>query len=178
MVAKNFQTALDKTLSYEGGWSDHPDDPGGATMKGITLSTYSAFLGRKASKDDLKNISNDDIRNIYQKNYWDKVSGDNLPNAMDVCVFDFAVNSGPSRAIRLLQGLSGATTDGIIGPKTVAAAREWVLAHGCETCIYDYQQSRLHYLQALPTFIVFGRGWTRRVDDLEQFAIGLCHKNR
>ena len=176
MAEKNYPLILAKTLEHEGGWSDNPKDPGGATMKGITLSTYTAYLGRKVSKDDLKNIPEEDLQNIYRNNYWNKVGGNALPSGLDACVFDFAVNSGPSRAIRLLQGLSGATTDAILGPKTLAAAREWSAAHGCETCIYDYQAARLHYLKALPSFIVFGRGWTRRVDDVEQFAIGLCSK--
>lgn len=176
MSAKNFSSALNRTLVHEGGWSDHPNDPGGATMKGITLSTYSAFLGRKATKEELKNIPEADLLAIYKNNYWDKVKADNLPSGLDICVFDFAVNSGPSRAIRMLQGLCGAVPDAIIGPKTIAAASEWALAHGCETCIYDYQATRLHYLKALPTFIVFGRGWTRRMDDIEQFAVNVCSK--
>jgi lysozyme family protein len=117
-----FPKILTETLHHEGLWSDHRDDPGGATMKGVTLKTYSDFLGRPATKDELRKIPDDHLLAIYRKGYWDKVKGDELAAispGLAACVFDFAVNSGPGRAAKALQSLCGAVTDGAIGANTL-----------------------------------------------------------
>jgi lysozyme family protein len=100
MSAVNYPAPiLDFTLKYEGGWSDDPRDPGGATMKGVTLATYAAFKGRAVSKAELKAISDVDLFAIYRQGYWQAVDGDELPTGPDLCLFDIAVNSGPARAL-------------------------------------------------------------------------------
>ena len=104
----HFPKILSNTLHHEGSWSDHVKDPGGATMKGITLKTYSDYLGRPAMKDELRRIPDDHLEAIYRKGYWDKVRGDELAAispGLAAAVFDFAVNSGPGRAAKALQGL-------------------------------------------------------------------------
>lgn len=93
----NFAACLRLTLAYEGGWSDNPADPGGATMKGITLATYSAWLGKDATKAELKAIPQAHIEAIYRHEYWDKVRGDDLPAGLDLVAFDAAANSGVKR---------------------------------------------------------------------------------
>lgn len=166
-MRQNFEAALAAVLKHEGGWSDHPKDPGGATMKGVTLATYSDWLGRPASKEELRNISDEHIRTIYKTRYWDAVRGDDLPSGVDFVVFDMAVNSGPGRAARVLQSTVGVTPDGSIGPKTLAAVK----MHDPAALVDAYQSLRQHFLEALPTFAVFGRGWTRRVDDVKREAL-------
>ena len=162
----NFAECLGITLRHEGGFVSHPKDPGGATNKGITLATFSLYLGRKASVDELKMISDTQLCEIYRKQYWDKVRGDDLPGGLDFCVFDFAVNSGPGRAAKMLQDLVGAEADGSIGHKTVAAVLEHVSRETLPKTIDQYQAKRLHFLQALPHWETFGKGWGRRVNEV------------
>jgi lysozyme family protein len=169
-MKQNFEFSLNHVLKHEGGWSDHPKDPGGATMKGVTLATYSDWLGRPASKDELRNISDEHLREIYKTRYWDAVRGDDLPSGVDYVVFDMAVNSGPGRAARMLQSAVGATPDGAIGPRTLAAAQ----AQNPETLIATFQRNRQHFIEALPTFATFGKGWTRRVNETGDIALKIA----
>jgi len=170
-VKHNFAECLGITLRHEGGFVSHPKDPGGSTNKGVTLATFSLYLGRKASVDELKMISDTQLCEIYRKQYWDKVRGDDLPGGLDFCVFDFAVNSGPGRAAKMLQALVGAEADGSIGHKTVAAVLDYVSRETLPKVIEQYQAKRLHYLQALPHWETFGRGWGRRVNEVLDEAI-------
>jgi len=170
-VKHNFAECLGITLRHEGGFVSHPKDPGGSTNKGVTLATFSLYLGRKASVDELKMISDTQLCEIYRKQYWDKVRGDDLPGGLDFCVFDFAVNSGPGRAAKMLQALVGADADGSIGHKTVAAVLDYVSRETLPKVIEQYQAKRLHYLQALPHWETFGRGWGRRVNEVFDEAI-------
>lgn len=98
MAKDNFRRCLEFTLQFEGGWSDHPRDPGGATMKGITLATFSQYLGRRATKTELRNITTSQMESIYRLRYWNLVDGDKLPAGVDLMLFDVAVNSGAGRA--------------------------------------------------------------------------------
>jgi lysozyme family protein len=167
----NFDAALAETLLHEGGWAKHPDDPGGSTMRGITKATYEAYLGRSVTDRELKDIPDDHIRDIYKTRYWDKVRGDDLPSGLDMVVFDFGVNSGPARAARHLQAVVGASPDGAIGPKTMAALDSYIDRHGLENLIKSYSFSRLSFLRDLKTWRVFGRGWERRVMAVERKAL-------
>ena len=93
---RNFERALSLVLEHEGGYVDHPRDPGGATNLGITLDTLSSWLGRVATKADVLALKVSDVGPIYRRRYWDTIEGDELPDGLDYAVFDFAVNSGPS----------------------------------------------------------------------------------
>ena len=98
-MADNFQASLKMVLKHEGGFVDHPKDPGGATNKGVTRQTYESFLGRPLeSVNELIEIPDEHIQEIYRIRYWDKVKGDDLPSGLDFSVFDWGVNSGPSRS--------------------------------------------------------------------------------
>ena len=103
-MKENYQSALNHVLQSEGGWSDNPADPGGATMKGITLATYRSVKGNPhITKEELRNISDQEVADIYKQNYWDKVKGDDLPSGVDYAVFDASVNMGVGRASKLIQ---------------------------------------------------------------------------
>lgn len=170
MARESFGPALTCVLAQEGGYSDHPADPGGATMMGITLATLSAWRGVPATKADVRALTRDEVAAIYRANYWNAVSGDDLPAGLDLAVFDFAVNSGASRAIRALQRALGVTVDGLIGPETLAAAG----ARPPTETIKALSAARLGFLERLSTFAVFGRGWTRRVREIEAAAMKLA----
>ena len=110
-----------------------------------------------------------DVAPLYKKNYWDKIKGDELPAGVDYACFDLAVNSGVGRAAKILQKAVGVTADGAIGPTTMAAV-ESQDARNLATEICDL---RLAFLQGLPTFETFGKGWTRRVQEVEKVAFDM-----
>lgn len=157
---RNFERSLALVLIHEGGYVDHPKDPGGATNKGITIATYRRYVNKSGTKDDLKRISDAEVARIYKKHYWDKVCGDDLPDGLDYAVFDFAVNSGTGRAPKYLQRVLGVPQDGVIGPATLKAAR----SANIEFAIDRLCDDRMAFLRGLGTWGTFGRGWTRRVD--------------
>jgi len=170
MTASNFARALTAVLKHEGGFSDHKDDPGGATNKGITIATYRAYVKKGGSVQDLKNITDLEVATVYRKHYWDAVKGDALPSGVDYAVFDLAVNSGPRRAITMLQKTVGATADGAIGPETMSA----VLAHTPGSVVDQLCAKRLAWLKTLSTWKTFGKGWSSRVNGVRKLGMEMA----
>ena len=162
----NYNKCLETILHHEGGYVNHPKDPGGETNLGVTKRVYEEFGGTK----DMKDLTVEDVAPIYKKGYWDKMKGDDLPNGLDLCVFDFGVNAGPGRAAKYLQTMIGTVADGGIGPNTLAKLKEYVDEHGLAKSIDNYQEARQAYYEKLSTFATFGRGWTRRVDETTALA--------
>lgn len=163
----NFDDSLTSVLKHEGGFVDDPRDPGGRTNHGVTQTVYNDWrVGNGLPENDVKDITAVEVMAVYKKRYWDAVKGDELPAGVDYCVFDFAVNSGVSRASRYLQRAVGALEDGKIGPATLAAAREKP-APGIVETVCNY---RLAFLRQLAIFDRFGMGWTRRVEDVRAKA--------
>jgi lysozyme family protein len=113
------------------------------------------------TEQDMRALQPSDVAPLYKERYWDKVRADDLPAGVDYVVFDTAINSGPGRAAKLLQEAIGATPDGAIGPMTLKA----VAATPASDVINKFQNNRLVYLQTLPTWPTFGRGWARRVEE-------------
>lgn len=170
MMDKNFASSLKAVLVHEGGWSDHPADPGGATMKGVTLANFRRFVKPNATKADLRRITDEQIAVVYRRHYWDAVLGAELPSGVDYAVFDFAVNSGPSRAAKYLQRVVGVTQDGRIGPQTLKAVR----SKNPKAVIGALCDARLAFLKGLRTWPVFGKGWGRRVSEVRAMAMNLA----
>ncbi|SFJ62926.1 glycoside hydrolase family 108 protein [Aerobium aerolatum] len=167
---RNFARALSLVLKHEGGWADNPKDPGGATMRGVTLATFRRYVKPNATKDDLRKITDQQIAAVYRRHYWDAVAGAELPDGIDYAVFDFAVNSGPARAAKYLQAIVGVTTDGKIGPATLAATRAKLHAD----VIHKLCDSRIAFLKRLPIWPTFGKGWASRVSDVRRQALELA----
>lgn len=168
-MKENFDKALIAVLKEEGGYVNHPDDPGGATNRGITIAVYRKWIDKDATVDDLKKISDTTVAHIYRKHYWNAVCGDDLPPGVDYAVFDFAVNSGVVRASKFLQAILQIPQDGKIGPITVAAANEGV----SDALVNQYCDRRLAFLKNLRTWATFGRGWSRRVANVRALALGM-----
>lgn len=162
-MKKNFRAALRLVLMHEGGYVDHPLDPGGATNMGITRRTLAQWRGVKPwwalPKSQVRELTRREVGRIYRARYWDAVSGDLLPSGVDYAVFDYAVNSGVSRAARALQRVVGARVDGIIGPQTRAAVAKLESA----SIIRRLVRQRMSFLQRLKHWRTFGRGWSSRV---------------
>lgn len=159
MTTQGFMKSIPLVLAHEGGYVDHPRDPGGATNLGITINTLRAYRGRPVTKDDVKNLTRKEAEAIYRKNYWQPIKGDDLPAGLDYAMFDYAVNSGVSRAVKELQRIVGVKQDGVMGVQTLAA----VNARGAQDLINALCTRRLAFLKSLRTWPTFGKGWNRRV---------------
>ena len=170
MAAANFERAFAAVLKHEGGYVDHPRDPGGATNLGVTIGTLSQVLGRKATKSEVKALTRKSVVPIYRQLYWDKIRGDDLPSGVDYVAFDFAVNSGPTRAAIALQRVLGVADDGKIGPITIAAAKKANAAAVVSRLCAD----RLAFLSRLSTWPTFKRGWKARVAGVEREALKMA----
>ena len=147
IMKRKFKKALKHVLVHEGGWADHPRDPGGATMKGVSLTTYRRHFDEDRSKDNLWNITDEELEQIYRSGYWGKCRCDELPTGVDYTVFDAAVNSGLGRSARWLQAAVGVKQDGGIGPKTLARVEEHDAIQVADTMC----DCRLAFLRNLPT---------------------------
>jgi lysozyme family protein len=159
----NFPAALTAVLVHEGGYVNHPRDPGGATNKGVTQRVYDDWrVNRGLAPRSVQHIQQAEVAEIYRKQYWDACRCDDLPTGVDYCVFDFAVNSGVNRAARYLQRAVGVLEDGKIGPVTIAAVK----AKCASDTINGICDARLAFLKSLGTFPTFGKGWSRRVSDV------------
>ena len=165
----NYDKCLEPILHHEGGYVNHPKDPGGETNLGVTKRVYEEFGGTK----DMKELTVEDVAPIYKKGYWDKMKGDDLPGGLDLCVFDFGVNAGPGRAAKYLQTQIGTVADGGIGPNTLAKLEEYIRENGEHEAVKKYQEMRQKYYESLSTFATFGKGWTRRVDETTKLALDL-----
>ena len=110
-MEKNYQHCLEMILHHEGGYVNHPEDPGGATNLGVTKIVYEEWVGRTVTLDKMEQLQVSDVAPIYKKNYWNRVKGDQLPSGLDLCVFDFGVNAGTGRAAKYLQKMVGATSE-------------------------------------------------------------------
>jgi lysozyme family protein len=169
-MKSNFEDCLAKVLASEGGFVNHPKDPGGMTNLGCTKVVWEEFVGHPVSEADMRALTPAAVAPLYKRKYWDKVSGDLLPSGLDYAVFDAAINSGPGRAAKWLQQLVGVTVDGAIGPGTLAA----VNAKPVQTLIAQYNDTRLQFLESLPTWGTFGKGWGNRIAHVQSAASQLA----
>lgn len=167
MTAENYSASLRRVLVHEGGFVNHPKDPGGATMKGVTQAVYNAFRKRRGlTSQSVRGVSDGELEAIYRTQYADKIAFDKLPTGIDYVVFDGAVNSGPTQSTKWLQRALGVPVDGIIGNVTLAKAAVADHSHLIDA-ICD---QRLKFLKGLTTWATFGRGWASRVEDVRRTA--------
>lgn len=153
-MKQNFQECLKRLLVHEGGYSNHPSDPGGPTNYGITITDYRKYIDKGGTASDVKNMSIEDAKRIYKSKYWDAMGCDSLPSGVDYVVFDYGVNSGVSRSLKVLKQF-----DNIKDPIAKINA------------ICD---ERMAFLKRLKTWPVFGTGWSNRVKEVRAFAIKLA----
>ena len=162
----NWDEALRHILKYEGGYVNHPADPGGMTNLGVTKRVWEEWTGKPATETDMRALTPEMVGPLYKTRYWDAVRGDDLPSGIDLCVFDAAVNAGVNRASKFLQQAVGVTADGQIGPKTVEATT----AKPADEVVAKFCDLREAHYKSLPTFATFGKGWMRRLASVESEA--------
>lgn len=162
-----FDENLPDVLKHEGGYVDHPRDPGGATNKGVILRTFRKFYGSGMTKQDLRNITQSQVSNIYRQGYWQPVHAEAMWVGLDRVAFDAAVNSGVSQSLKWVQRAVGVKGDGRWGPNTKAAVKNT----SSITVIQKACANRMSMLRGLRHWNTFKNGWSRRVAEVEAKAV-------
>lgn len=162
MAKPNFEAVMEQIFRHEGGYVNHPSDPGGETNFGITKRTY--------PKVHIRSLTKGKARDIYRRDFWNKIRGDDLPHGIDLVTMDPAVNSGVSRGVRWMQKAMKVTADGKVGPQTIRASQD---ADPVET-IKRACANRMGFLRGLRTWTTFGKGWSRRVAEVEAVSIRMA----
>jgi uncharacterized protein (TIGR02594 family) len=170
MATSSYDEAISRLLVHEGGYSDHPQDPGGPTNHGITLADYRRFVRASGTAADVRGMNVATAKAIYRSKYWAALSCDSLPAGIDYAIFDYGVNSGIGRAARVLQELCSVAANGAIGAATLAAAH----ARDPKALVAAICDERLAFLQSLSTWPTFGRGWGRRVVEVRAAALAMA----
>jgi hypothetical protein len=171
--SRQFHKCMDIILRHEGGYVDHPDDPGGATNYGITHKTLAAWRKvDKCSREEVRTLQVDEAKEIYRAHYWNALNCDNLPAGVDLVTFDMGVNAGVGRSSRMLQETVSVEQDGQVGPITVGAVNRV----DPEFVINKFSDRRLEYYQSLKHWPTFGRGWSRRTSETRAAALEMLAK--
>lgn len=176
-MKSTWHIAFEHLLKSEGGFTDDRRDPGnflpdgrlGCTNLGVTQRAWEEYLGRQVTHDEMKALTPEIVELFYKKKYWDIIRADDLPGGIDYMVFDTCVNSGPARAVRILQECVEAKPDGVIGPATLAAVSNANL----DKLIDDYSEARLNFMKGLTGWATYGKGWERRVNEVADLADSL-----
>jgi len=170
-----FEICLDRVLGHEGGYVDHPADPGGATNMGVTRRALADWRGVepwwRLEKAQVRDLSRAEANELYRVRYWQVCGADRVPDGLDHALFDFAVNSGPARAVRELQALLAVPQDGIFGSVTADGVARHCDRHGAGALIEALCVARVAFLEGLTTYRHFGRGWKRRVEAVRRAAL-------
>lgn len=172
MAEANRELWLATIFEVEGGYVNHPDDPGRATNMGVTQATLADWRGEPVNPEDVAQLTKEEAKAIYLSRYWQVVRGDQLPSGLDLYVADFAVGSGPKRAALELQRLVDTEDDGFIGQKSLEAVRK------CDPLklLLSYHAARMNFLLGLKHWDTFGRGWTNRCNRVFAIAQGKIQK--
>ena len=168
-----FKKCLELVLKSEGGYVDHPSDPGGRTNLGVTQRVWEEWVGHPLSEKDMKALTPEKVAPMYEMKYWRTSYCEKLPQGLNLLVFSMAVNSGSGRAVKLLQRCLGLVEDGIIGARTMAKIQECRVAD----LIERYSATRKEFYEGLKLFPVFGKGWLNRVEKERLEALELIRNS-
>ncbi|XXQ68937.1 glycoside hydrolase family 108 protein [Neisseriaceae bacterium B1] len=161
-----FKNFIERVLSHEGGYVNHPRDPGGETNWGITKRTAMA----NGYTGDMRTMAREQAIEIYRKAFWERYQCDKLPTALAFQYFDACVNHGAKHAAKFLQRACGAAADGVVGEQTLTA----VAQQSDRDLTLKFHAERTRFYTNLSTFDTFGKGWMRRqADNLVYAAMDL-----
>ena len=170
MAKSTYDEALSRLLAHEGGYTNHPSDPGGATNFGITIADYRRYVKADAVAADVKAMKVDEAKAIYRAKYWDAQRCDDLPAGVDYAIFDYGVNSGIGRSGKVVRRILGiADNSSVINTAVLTAAA----ARDPAALVVAICDERLAFLKALSTWPVFGKGWGRRVAEVKSYSLDL-----
>jgi lysozyme family protein len=172
-VTGNFNKCLELVLKSEGGYVNHPSDPGGRTNLGVTQAVWEEWVGHPVSENDMKALTADKVAPMYEMKYWRTSYCEKLPQGLNLLVFSMAVNSGSGRAVKLLQRTLGLVEDGAIGPITMTKIQE------CSPVdlVEKYSATRKAFYEGLKTFPIFGKGWLARTEKERLEALELLRNS-
>jgi len=162
----NWDDVIKLVIKEEGGFVNDKNDPGGMTNWGVTKKTLEDWCGHEVNEQAMRNLIPADVYPLYQQRFWDVIGGDICPRGLDYALMDFAVNSGPARALRYVQTILDVEVTGKLDDATKAALAD---CDGAETAS-KLCDNRLEYLQKLPTFDRYGKGWSARVGRVKSEA--------
>ena len=168
-MLSNFPASLALILKSEGGFVNHPRDPGGMTNLGVTRNVWKEWVKHDVDEAEMRSLTPELVAPLYKARYWDACRCDDLQRGVDYCVFDAAVNMGSGRAAKLLQAALGVKADGSIGRATIAAAT----AADPVELLEAFSLGKEAFYKSLPTFGVFGKGWLNRVAHVQDAAEGM-----
>ena len=171
-MKETWQDALANVLKHEGGYVNHPSDPGGRTNLGVTQRVWEEWVKHDVDEKQMRELTPEMVAPLYEEKYWQRVKGDDLPSGVDYVVFDASVNSGTGRASKWLQECVGVQPDGVIGPMTLRTVQSMVPAD----LVNLYCDKRLAFLRELKTWDTFGKGWERRVEEVRSHALTMIAK--
>ena len=166
-MQSNWDNSFKLMLKSEGGFVNHPSDPGGMTNLGVTKATWENWVGRESDEAEMRGLTPEKVEPMYRKKFWDAVRGDELKVGIDYLMFDFAVNAGAGRAIKTLQTAIGVPADGGFGPVTMASMKSYEPVK----LIERFSQAKEDFYRSLNTFDVFGKGWLNRVAKVKAEAL-------
>jgi lysozyme family protein len=171
MTAANYDACLKRLLVHEGGYTDHPSDPGGPTNFGITIADYRRYVKPDATADDVRSMRVEEAKTIYKTRYWDAQYCDRLPSGVDYAVFDYGVNSGVARAGKVLRRVCGLSdSDWRVTDVVIAAVQK----RDPKALVIAINDERLAFLKRLKTWPVFGTGWARRVAQVRAVSLHMA----
>ena len=173
-MLENWDKSFNLVIKSEGGFSNYQRDKGnhlpdgreGSTMLGCTQYNWENYINKRVTQDDMKKLLPSDVKPYYKRDYWDAVAGDLLPSGIDYAAFDFAINAGGYASRKFIQSALGVNDDGIFGPVTLAAIKG---ANG-KDLLAKFSQNKIRFYQELSNFDVYGKGWLKRVADVQQIA--------
>ena len=169
MSSGNFKECLDLVLKSEGGYINHPSDPGGMTNLGVTKRVWEEYTGHEADEKEMRSLTPEKVAPLYEQRYWRPCYGEILPRGLDFLCFSFGVNAGCGRSVKVLQSSLGLVSDGIIGPRV----REKIGNSNIADIIKGFSESRREYYKSLNK-PVFEKGWLNRVDHEEAQALNMA----
>ena len=168
-MQNNFERSLALVLQHEGGYVNHPSDPGGRTNLGVTQRVWEEYVGHPVDEAEMRSLTREMVGPLYKKNYWDVVCGDVLPAGSDYLLFDFAVNAGAFRCVKTIQRALNITADGVIGPVTLKAIQD----ANAEYFINNFSAAKESFYRGLANFPTFGQGWFNRSAKSKKAAEGM-----
>lgn len=170
MAASTYDEALRRLLAHEGGYTNHPSDPGGPTNYGITIADYRKYVKPSATATDVRAMKLDEAKSIYRAKYWAAQRCDELPPGVDDSIFDYGVNSGIGRSGKVLRRVVGLPDNTSVVTDEVLKA---VAKRDAKAIVVAINDERLRFLRGLKTWPVFGAGWSRRVAEVKAFSLRL-----
>lgn len=172
-MKSTYDVCLPLLLAHEGGYSNHPSDPGGPTNFGITIFDYRKYVKPDATAADVRAMTVEEARRIYRARYWEVQRCDELPVGLDYAIFDYGVNSGIGRSAKVLRRLLGLPDRPVNVDSEVIAA-----AHAADpaTLVSKICDERMRFLRSLRTWPIFGAGWGRRVAEVKTAALAMAAK--